>query len=214
MLCRCDLAILIKLHEVCCSFYARLWSVLFQKAPQQCLSLLAAAVEQSFTKKCAVSAQLWCNWNCLPNWQGGCNLCVRSKEWWGFHLQFCPPWLYIYWNASQEQYINLSENDRKGLKCDLRFHYPLPQEVHIMEDYYITDPNAILLHLLNTQSEARGIVFSLNGWINGALLKYRRFPRWGYPSHVHACWSNSANCLTCWQEFLIQAWNRQWANKR
>lgn len=29
----------------------------FQKAPQWCLSLVAAAVEQSETKKCAVSAQ-------------------------------------------------------------------------------------------------------------------------------------------------------------
>lgn len=70
---------------------------------------------------------------------------------------------------------------------DLRSHYPLLKEVHIMEEYYITDPNAIFIRLQNTQSEAWGVVFSVNACINGAVLKYRRCPRWSYPSHVHAC---------------------------
>lgn len=169
---------------------------------------LAVAVKHNETKKmcCFCTNSDVIGTASQTVWTGGTayNRCVRGKRVMGLSSAIqCSINVHLLWHGLKliSAYQKMTCNDTV-LIFDLWFLRESPR-------YYITTPNAFLACVQNTQSgsqsEIQGVVFSVNGFINGAVLKCRRCSRWGYPTRVHARWSNSANSRHHRQEFLIQA---------
>lgn len=112
--------------------------------------------------------------------------------------------------AQAKNNVSLSENKEKLHYSDIWFCRKstlvcVNITLHILTNFDLSsDPTVRVgidsLNSVATREKNTGCCLQCEFLYEWCSIKCRWSSRWGYPSHVHACWSNSANSLL----FILQ----------